>query len=174
MGACCGRCLGADLDATFAYETQKMVLVKDRYLGLLRLFFLAVISFYIGFKVLYLDQKYLALETPTGVLYTNLQKPNSSIVLDVHPYCHQYTGPTPSPPLIDQCTCVAWDENDIVYPKDQYGLFITTRVTSQTEQRACNPTTNVCPAPWVRNTHMRPVISDMGFTLAGRDSYVLV
>jgi hypothetical protein len=100
---------------------------------------------YIGVWVLYENRGYLKYETASGVLNVNLQRPKGMTDLTTFPYCTQYTGPSAA---TDQKPCTTWDENDVVFPKDQYGLFATTRVTLMNEKRMCDETALQCLQPW--------------------------
>ena len=50
---------GADLDDWLAYSTLKVVVVRDRYLGLLKYLLMLLILVYIGIFAIWLDHGYM-------------------------------------------------------------------------------------------------------------------
>ncbi|CAB4477496.1 hypothetical protein RhiirA5_352707 [Rhizophagus irregularis] len=105
-----------DLDELFAYETFKIVKVKDRRLGILYRVFQVAILAYILFTI-FNDESYLKKEPPIpGAIRITLQAPNT---FTNQPYC---TG--------GDLPCVYWGANEIQYPSDGAGFaFFTTRAT---------------------------------------------
>ncbi|GBB84270.1 hypothetical protein RclHR1_01090009 [Rhizophagus clarus] len=105
-----------DLDEVFAYETFKIVKVKDRRLGILyRVFQIAILA-YILFTVFH-DESYIKKEPPIpGAIRVTLQAPDT---FTNQPYC---TG--------GSLPCVYWGANEIQYPSDGASFaFFTTRVS---------------------------------------------
>ncbi|RIA99660.1 hypothetical protein C1645_746830 [Glomus cerebriforme] len=105
-----------DLDEVFAYDTFKIVKVKDRRLGILYRAFQIAIFAYILFTVIN-DESYLKKELPiAGAIRITLQAPPE---FTNPPYC---TGGLP---------CVYWGANEIQYPSDGAGFaFFTTRASA--------------------------------------------
>eukprot|EP01006_Ploeotia_vitrea_P028198 TRINITY_DN60921_c0_g1_i2.p1 TRINITY_DN60921_c0_g1~~TRINITY_DN60921_c0_g1_i2.p1 ORF type:complete len:427 (-),score=205.75 TRINITY_DN60921_c0_g1_i2:298-1578(-) len=152
MGSCIERVTGRDPDEVFAYNTIKVVRIKDRYLGMLRLFLLLVIFLYIVGYVLIYQQKYLEIEVPVGSVATSLKKPGHlKIDVSQYPYCKNYSG---SEHFLDPAECVAWDADQIVYPPAMSdSMLITTRIKTTEEWYICkDPTAGPCPAElWTNN-----------------------
>jgi hypothetical protein len=109
MGACWAKCQELDADEVFAYNTVKLVRVKDRYLGILRLLMLLGIFLYIFVFVLIVQQKYLELEDPVGTCNTSLMF-QGPVNVSSFPYCTQYTGPHPA---VFRHPCVVWDDSQV-------------------------------------------------------------
>ena len=69
-------CSNIDWDEWLAYPTVKVVKVKDRYLGLLRLSILFIIFGYIvGYVIIY-NKGYYATDVPVGAIELSLKKPD--------------------------------------------------------------------------------------------------
>jgi hypothetical protein len=114
--------------------------------------------------VIYLDQRYLQIEVPVGVQYTNLKMPVKAINKTTLPYCVEFGDPAS---YIDPAPCLVWDENDAVFPIDQPAIFITTRVTNMTQSSLCAPDTVVCKTPW------KQVSNATTYYVADIESYTL-
>lgn len=137
-----------DFDDVFAYQTSKIVIIKDRWLGLLRLAMVLVIILYIVVYVMYMHQGYLMYEVPVGILYTSLLKPNSTINTTTLDYCNQFVGPMYQKKL-DSLDCVIWDEADVLYPVDETeAMLITTRISTTPQVRNCEMYAPTCSMPW--------------------------
>jgi hypothetical protein len=67
---------GHDLDDVFAYQTPKIVVVRDRWLGLLKLFFMLGIFIFVVVSVCYADPpRYVKLAEPIGSIgYISLKR----------------------------------------------------------------------------------------------------
>jgi len=167
--SCWESCKKIDLDEVFAYETIKVVRVKDRYLGILRLLLLLGIFLYIVVFVLILQKKYLLNVVPVGTTYTSLLKPPGIVTYpDQYPYCSSYNDSSLHLPAeIMQLPCIVWDESEALFPADELdAMMITTRVTQSIEQRLCAES-GPCAEPWVT------VSSTSSLFLAGINNYTI-
>ena len=143
-------CSSFDADEFFSYQTSKIVIIKDRYLGILRSLMVLGILLYVIVYVIFLSSGYLKFEVPIGILYTSLQKPPAlDIVAQTLPYCAQYTGTIPT---MDPRVCLAWDEFDDLFPVDQSdAMLMSTRIQMTPQQRQCDLLATTCVTPWVTN-----------------------
>jgi len=149
--ACWESVKKVDLDEVFAYETMKVVRVKDRYLGMLRILLLLGTFIYIVVFVLVLQKKYLLNVMPVGATYTSLLKPPGIVTYtNQYPYCSNYNDSSLNlPPEIMQLPCVVWDELEALFPPDELdAMMVTTRVTQSIQQRVCEEA-GPCAQPWV-------------------------
>eukprot|EP00455_Lapot_gusevi_P031187 TRINITY_DN3370_c0_g1_i3.p1 TRINITY_DN3370_c0_g1~~TRINITY_DN3370_c0_g1_i3.p1 ORF type:complete len:461 (-),score=130.75 TRINITY_DN3370_c0_g1_i3:262-1644(-) len=180
--ACCWRLRTSlrsiDLDEVFSYQTSKIVVVKDRWLGLLRLLMVVLIFLYVIVYVIWFQQKYLEIEVPVGVAYTSLLKPNTTTYPQNYKYCQEYVAQTGKIETIDPRPCLVWDANEALFPVDQHeSIFITTRTSITDEIRVCGGegqnVTNGCQQPW--NTPAPPreyYIADIdSFTIRVQHSF---
>jgi len=105
---------GADLDDIFAYETIKVVIIKDSRVGMIHRGIQGVIAtFVIGFQLIY-SEGYMQREVNTG------------FIAGMVPYMsgHVYSGFSEADGKVR-----AWDSADIVSPANEVGgLFITTKL----------------------------------------------
>ncbi|KAI8055994.1 hypothetical protein BDF22DRAFT_673168 [Syncephalis plumigaleata] len=105
-----------DLDDILAYDTFKVVHVRDRRLGGLYWFFNITVFAYVIFNIV-MDQKYNIKEAPVpGSIRISLQEPEGGI--KTPDYCRLTQG----------CTYLA--ANQIIYPQgNDREVFITTRIS---------------------------------------------
>ena len=152
-----------DIDDIFAYQTPKVVVVRDRYLGLLKLFFLAGIIAYVLVTLLTSDPPgYVTTAAPVGLISKlTLQRPPNRVFDSRNmTYCSDYlntTGQGPSQ-YRDQCECLVWDEGDAQFPIDlPNALFVTTRATIGQQERLCGvKATHNCANPWSNRADSNP------------------
>eukprot|EP01133_Synstelium_polycarpum_P012304 gene12304-14431_t len=75
-----------DWDSLFAYQTVKIVKIRDKRLGILHICFMLAIVIYIAIGTIVLQKRYLATELPIGSIRTsllancNLAVPNCTFV----------------------------------------------------------------------------------------------
>lgn len=146
------RSCGLDLDATFAYETQKIVRIQDSRLGLLYLSLVAAISvFIVGFQILYNNEHFMrkdvrgtarvTIQQPTR--FCNPNKPdclsNFHSLRDL-PYCLLYDGNSTKVSKQNRQQCIFADQHTLA-PNGmlQDRIFIPTRIDTSVEQRGCTP-----------------------------------
>lgn len=125
--------------------------VKDRVLGLLRLFFmLAIFSYIVGYVLIY-ERKYLELEQPVGTASSSLLR-NTSVAVGDLPYCTQSNAPYDG----DKLDCLQWDEFQAVYPPDQLNsIMLTTTFAEGTQlyNETCDSTGVACNRLWYYETN---------------------
>eukprot|EP00040_Diaphanoeca_grandis_P018537 m.97503 g.97503 ORF g.97503 m.97503 type:complete len:450 (-) comp26982_c0_seq5:41-1390(-) len=152
----CATCCGASCDSVFAYQTQKIVTIKDRRLGILKILFMVVITMYISFNIIY-NCKYLNLEAPFGTVRFSLREPtidecdpvktdgcridNSRLTpVDTYEYCSQ--NPNTNFPENLTKPCVFWDAIEAKHVQDR-SVLLTTMFQAMTQTRqncSLNPT----------------------------------
>jgi len=154
MGQACGISMLGNLNETFAYQTPKVVVLKDAKLGLLRLGLVATIFMYIFvYNVLY-QGVHLAEKDINGVYRIALKHPtmNTCDVLDAGcmtnftpmsqlDYCKQATELpfwSSEGHLQQKLECQLWDSIETGMPVDE-GLFIPTRIRRYDQIRSCEP-----------------------------------
>eukprot|EP01112_Ceratiomyxa_fruticulosa_P001531 TRINITY_DN1171_c0_g2_i2.p1 TRINITY_DN1171_c0_g2~~TRINITY_DN1171_c0_g2_i2.p1 ORF type:complete len:381 (-),score=42.48 TRINITY_DN1171_c0_g2_i2:41-1183(-) len=121
----------------FAYDTVKIVTIRDWRLGLAHYLFMLGIVVYTVVWIILLQQRYLKLENPVGSMRLNLMQAYDPLPLDQMPYCwnstHQYLNGFPI------YECIYWDEYFVTYPSvEEYSLFATTRVTVSNQTLNCS------------------------------------
>jgi len=158
-------CKGMDLDDVFAYDTVKIVRVRDRVLGITRLLFLLAIALYIGVYVIYMKQAYNDVEDPEGAATASLLKPNVLTPVD-QSYCLDTNDPNGNDKF--RLNCTVWDATQMLYPTDSFNsMFITTRVSQDVQTAQCVQSTP-CLDPWL------PLqTNNKGFFMAGIKNYTI-
>lgn len=127
---CASLHAGTDFDVLFAYNTIKYVRVVDRRLGLLRLFLMLGIIFYIVGFVLIMNRGYMKWETPVGSVQYSLQpQPNQIFDATSTPYCQNYTGTSTEYSVDHRRRCKAVSGAEAVFPTDATNsMLVATRV----------------------------------------------
>mmetsp|Transcript_30128 Transcript_30128/g.65767 ORF Transcript_30128/g.65767 Transcript_30128/m.65767 type:complete len:499 (-) Transcript_30128:86-1582(-) len=139
-----------DLDTVFAYQTQKVVRIRDHRLGLLHILLLALIASYVvGYEVLYSNAHFSKLDVH-GTVRLTLQQPtrgcnpndvgckdNYRSLRDL-PYCSHYKGNSSLEG--HQKDCIFADQHTLE-PQGMLGdsIFIPTRIDTQVERKGCEP-----------------------------------
>eukprot|EP00128_Syssomonas_multiformis_P006014 Colp12_sorted_trinity150504_noHs@25248 len=156
-------CFDQDLDDLFAYNTLKVVRIRDRRLGLLHYTFLIGILIYvIGITIIF-NKRYLLLEQPVGSIRLSLLKPDNGtgtgpsgvgwLPRDLQnlTYCSQTQ---PNSNKFKNYPCQYWDESVVLYPKvEQSALHATSRLKmtkktlSNCNENVTLPTCNYAPVP---------------------------
>jgi hypothetical protein len=160
-----GMCCGMGCDEVFAYQTQKIVAIKDRRLGILKLGFMAVI---IGYIIVYkqiCQCRYMLLEPPVGTVRFSLREPTQNfcdpvkndpcpmntnasdggiISVSQLPYCLQNRSHNDNGFQLYNCT--NWDAIETKNIQDK-SLLITTHVQEVNQSRdSCAEDTTTCKA----------------------------
>ena len=147
---------GMDLDDALAYQTPKIVMIRDRTLGLLHYSFLAAILFYIIGFVMIMEKGYLEGDYPVAATRSTLREPGPTAVdfcgqtllrqsFDDLDYCAQ------GKPDCEYCRdCIYSDWRGVVYPPElRDAMFITTRITTTEEELVCDPVADIeCFEPY--------------------------
>jgi hypothetical protein len=136
MGSYWAKVKQIDSDDLFSYNTNKVVQVRDRRLGLLYLGFLFCIVLYIVFYNLLYEKKYMAVDIPAGSFRLSLMQAPKPRNLSDLPYCQQtnetYEG-FPNYP------CMYYNEDLVVYPlTEESAMLAATRITEQELFIDCN------------------------------------
>lgn len=147
--ACLGdRIGGKDVDEVLAYQTPKVVIIKDRTLGILKYIFMGIIFFYVViYQVLY-KGSHFTMDQVSGVARMQLQHPvRSCNPMDVPckadysplaklPYCNQYKGKNASAVQRD---CKYFDALDLLTPMD-LGYLVPSFLQIYDQVAGCKPT----------------------------------
>lgn len=138
--------MDVDWDEVFSYRTAKVVRVRDRRVGLLRIFLLLpIVAYIVGFVVIW-NKGYLKHEEPQGTLELGLVTPDKMIMLDSHDYCSQSSGSTSmevanrttDTGIIIQRPCKMLDAADLVASPDSLNsIMVATRITQSEQTPGC-------------------------------------
>eukprot|EP01064_Diplonema_japonicum_P016510 TRINITY_DN2451_c0_g1_i1.p1 TRINITY_DN2451_c0_g1~~TRINITY_DN2451_c0_g1_i1.p1 ORF type:complete len:556 (+),score=134.37 TRINITY_DN2451_c0_g1_i1:77-1669(+) len=114
-----------DLDDILAYQTPRVVKVRDRRLGCARILIMIAIFIYIVIYEVILQKGYLLKEEPTGAVTTSLRRQGYSTTLPS--YCKDgAAGGVPNGTL----PCLWIDETEaLIPPGEEYSMFVSTRIT---------------------------------------------
>lgn len=139
--------MGADVDDVLAYETPKVVRIRDRHLGVLKYVFVLCIFMYVIVWQLLYKGSHLQMDRLSGVARMQLQHPTKSCnpmnvacaanytSLQQLPYCGQYNGTSASPV---QRKCAYFDALELLQPLDA-GYLIPTFIQSYSQVQGCIP-----------------------------------
>eukprot|EP00408_Alexandrium_pacificum_P027019 CAMPEP_0171205934 /NCGR_PEP_ID=MMETSP0790-20130122/26804_1 /TAXON_ID=2925 /ORGANISM="Alexandrium catenella, Strain OF101" /LENGTH=539 /DNA_ID=CAMNT_0011671465 /DNA_START=62 /DNA_END=1679 /DNA_ORIENTATION=+ len=142
---------GKDLDEVFAYQTVKIVVLKDRKLGLISLFLKLTIFCYIFLWVILHQGKHLSVADVDGVSRLSIRNPTIGMCdpyevgcranyTQFHklPYCRE--SPTPYLEGNDgiKRPCQIWDSIEAAHSADK-GIMLPTRIRRYDQVRACQP-----------------------------------
>jgi len=119
-----------DLDELLAYRTPKVVIIKDRVLGALRLSGLIAVAIYFLLVRIVADQGYYEFENVIAMMETSLEAPaNGLTAAALLPYClGSQTPGLPTPPLPCVTGSAAW----VALPSTGNSeLFVATRLKEQ-------------------------------------------
>ena len=81
MGAYLNKLRNTDPDDLFAYDTFKIVTIRDRRLGLIHYGLMTVIFAYIVLYNIVYEQGYIKFEDPVGSVRTTLQRVRNEIYI---------------------------------------------------------------------------------------------
>lgn len=140
--------MGTDVDEILAYQTPKVVTIRDRTLGTLKYTFMSIIICYVFvFQLLY-KGSHFQLQPHSGIARMQLQAPTrqcSPMHLDCSanytslnklPYCSQYTGKLGNPTTKKECKY--FDALDLLTPMDG-GYLMPSFIETYGQQPACKP-----------------------------------
>jgi uncharacterized membrane protein len=141
------RVMGQDVDDLLAYQTPKVVKIKDRMLGMLKIIFMLIIFSYVVVFQLAYKGSHFQLESLSGIARLQLQHPTKKCnpmakscksdyaSLQNLPYCSQYTGKDAS---MFPKKCKYFDALDLLTPMDG-GYLIPSFVQMYDMQPSCTP-----------------------------------
>ena len=144
---------GTDVDDIFAYATPRVTKIKDRSLGLLKLFLMICIFLYIGIWSIWIKGEHFRKEEPYGMYRLQWQQPVMScnpLDLDCQsnytdatelPYCSQYTGSAPAS-VVHRCAFKDAVELPVQLPD---ATLIPSRIQQFKQKRACEAGATSCP-----------------------------
>lgn len=144
---------GAHADELFAYETPKVVRIRDVRLGVLYYALVALILGYIvGYQIFYLNQHFQRRDV-LGTTRMTIQQPtrggcNPNDVgclsdfpsLETLPYCKQYNGSSLVARKAQKRNCIFADQHTLA-PNGMIGdaLLVPTRIDYSKERKNCQP-----------------------------------
>jgi len=139
--------MGTNVDELLAYETPKVVRIKDRMLGMLKYTFMLVIFCYVFVYTLAYKGSHFQLDQLSGVARLQLQHPTMRCnpmdkacranysSLEQLPYCKQYTGKNASA-VVHKCQFS--DALDLLIPVDA-GNLIPSFIETYDQLPSCKP-----------------------------------
>jgi len=140
--------MGTDVDEMLAYQTPKVVTIKDRTLGMLKYTFMFIIICYVFIFQLLYKGSHFQLQPHSGIARMQLQHPTkqcSPMQLDCSanytslkklPYCNQYTGKSGNPTTKKECKY--FDALDLLTPMDG-GYLMPTFIETYDQAPGCKP-----------------------------------
>ncbi|KAK5577333.1 hypothetical protein RB653_002274 [Dictyostelium firmibasis] len=138
-----------DWDSLLAYNTIKIVRIRDKRLGILHLIFMVGIVLYVvAYSAIY-KKGYLSIEEPVGSIRTSLWSPE--IFKNNEPYCknssesYQYT----------KLECLYYDDALVAYPiGDDVGFTATTRMKISEQKANCSFSDPTCKFKTINQTNV--------------------
>ncbi|KAK5577332.1 hypothetical protein RB653_002273 [Dictyostelium firmibasis] len=128
-----------DWDSILAYNTIKIVRIRDKRLGILHLCFIVIIVLYVVVYSAIYKKGYLSTEEPVGSIRTSLWSPNTFKANQV--YCKNNTEPYPYKKL----ECVYYDDALVGYPiGDDVGFTASSRMKISEQKSNCSLTDPTC------------------------------
>jgi len=139
--------MDTDVDELLAYQTPKVVRIKDRALGMLKYIFMLIIFCYVFVFQLAYKGSHFQLDQLSGVARVQLQHPTKRCnPMDVGclanysslqqlPYCKQYTGTNRS---AIQSECQYFDALDLLIPMDS-GYLVPSFIETYDQLPSCKP-----------------------------------
>ncbi|KAM9981067.1 hypothetical protein ACTFIY_003374 [Dictyostelium cf. discoideum] len=122
-----------DWDSILAYNTIKVVRIRDRRLGILHLIFMIAIISYVVIYSAIIKKGYLSIEEPVGSIRTSLWSPNQ--FNGNNSYCKNNTESYPYQKL----DCVYYDDALALYPiGDDVGFTASTRIEISDQKANCS------------------------------------
>jgi len=115
-----------DLDEILAFKTPRVVIIRDRRLGILRIAVSIPILVYFVAKRLVWDKAYLALEPVTGTIDFFVSAPQGQDRKNPTelPYCSEYLG---SESALQQYPCTSMSAYDASLGSSRHSIFVVTR-----------------------------------------------
>eukprot|EP00929_Paragymnodinium_shiwhaense_P118749 TRINITY_DN90666_c0_g1_i1.p1 TRINITY_DN90666_c0_g1~~TRINITY_DN90666_c0_g1_i1.p1 ORF type:complete len:495 (-),score=134.10 TRINITY_DN90666_c0_g1_i1:53-1537(-) len=144
--------MGFFLDDIFAYETQKIVRIRDRRLGFTYLgLVLLIILYVVGFQIFY-DNGHFLRKDVFGTARMTIQQPTKKgcnpndpdcdsdyPALTELPYCSVYNGTTDNAPKYKR-KCIFADQHTLMpFGMLKGEMLVPTRIDTMAEFKECNP-----------------------------------
>jgi hypothetical protein len=125
------------LDDILAYQTVKVVTIRDARMGILYYSLMILLLAYIIGYLLIHKKDYALMQTPTGTITPTLINPQKDHERDATqlPYCNASF----KHPHMKKKPCQFWDSLLVRYPEAEHAaLFVTTHVVNTTQKRPAN------------------------------------
>lgn len=125
-----------DWDSMLSYETKKMIVIKDRYLGALKFSAtLGVIVYFVIVPIMF-EKAYLKKDAVSGWAEATLREPEEFAFLDSLPYCSEFAGnQTFSPPMRLQCSSVPSEA--LIEGSESSAMFVAVHVREESRNMTC-------------------------------------
>eukprot|EP01129_Flabellula_baltica_P010486 TRINITY_DN4437_c0_g1_i4.p1 TRINITY_DN4437_c0_g1~~TRINITY_DN4437_c0_g1_i4.p1 ORF type:complete len:363 (-),score=55.15 TRINITY_DN4437_c0_g1_i4:261-1349(-) len=157
--------MSCDWDALLAYNTVKVVEIREKKLGAIHFFFVFSILAYVVLYLTIYSKGYLIFESPIGNMRFQVSAPESyTDVSDLY-YCEQNPNALPeyNPKL-----CVKLSPSDLVFPEDMTNsLFLTTAMDYKEYYRNCSEDTmcikgvcSLCGEDWILESEHSVYVQD--------------
>eukprot|EP01112_Ceratiomyxa_fruticulosa_P020928 TRINITY_DN7260_c0_g5_i1.p1 TRINITY_DN7260_c0_g5~~TRINITY_DN7260_c0_g5_i1.p1 ORF type:complete len:601 (-),score=88.25 TRINITY_DN7260_c0_g5_i1:81-1883(-) len=134
-------------DDLLSYHTTKIVIIRDKYPGMLYYFFILCSIVYIFYLLAQGEGIYIS-DNIVGSVASALWMPKNGLK-GPFPYC---SSQCTSYNFESGCDCLFWDDLDLLYPAEQEDtIFISTGVSflnNQTKGSPCNGAGNPCGPVW--------------------------
>mmetsp|Transcript_21495 Transcript_21495/g.50031 ORF Transcript_21495/g.50031 Transcript_21495/m.50031 type:complete len:521 (+) Transcript_21495:56-1618(+) len=140
---------GKDLDEVFAYQTPKIVVLKDRKLGFIALTLKLLIFVYIFAYVVMFQGKHLSMADVEGIYTISVRNPTADMCNPFRlgckanytslvnlPYCRE--SPEPYGNDHTKRECQIWDSVEATLPAED-GMLLPTRIRRYDQVRSCEP-----------------------------------
>lgn len=152
MGGCMAKIRGMDLDDLLAYQTIKMVKIRDRRLGAVHHILQIAIFIYIVVFTIIIQKRYLRSEAPTGSFRATVQQPGAWPEASSLPYCMQNQRQFPAG--YDNYNCTYFLGLDLTYPPAMMdSILVSTRIKDTEYPIAAN---SACTDPVPLSTACAP------------------
>jgi hypothetical protein len=140
-----GRC-GLDLDSWCSYTTEKQVIVRHKWAGLLYYSCIIAVVLYVVIVQIVYNRGYLAFQALSGTVRATYMSPAEYAPLSSLQYCHQSAGANKS--IVPLLPCVSWDAS-LTTQTSASGLLVGTRITRKLQRRnvSCSELEYGC-SPW--------------------------
>ena len=138
--------MGCDLDSLCAYTTEKQVVVRHRWAGLLYYSCIAGVLLYVVVVQIVFNRGYLAFQELSGTVRATYVPPQQLAPIGSLGYCNQSSAANRS--LVPLLPCVSWDQS-LTTQTSASGLLIGTRITRKLQRRniSCHELSYGC-SPW--------------------------
>jgi len=140
-----------DLDSLCTYTTEKRVVVRHKWAGLLYYScIIAVVTYVVVVQIVH-NRGYLAFQALSGTVRATYLPPRSYAPIDSLDYCKQSSNANQS--LLPLLPCVTWDAS-LTTQSSADGLLVGTRITRNLQRRnlSCHELDYGC-SPWCALKH---------------------
>jgi hypothetical protein len=123
---------GTELDSLCSYTTEKQVIVRHKWAGLLYYSCILTIVLYVVIVQIVYNRGYLAFQALSGTVRATYMPPSEFAPLSSLKYCNQSTAANRS--IVPLLPCVSWDAS-LTTQTSASGLLVGTRITRKLQRR---------------------------------------